>query len=396
MGRLLFLIMVGLSAAGLFWAWQPGFGTPFWLACGAMAVAALSLLLAFAANVRLGRLRSDYAQLSAQFESAMGRLERQANAIQARFAVNEQAADSAKTPRRKPVPDASEDAESHRPMAQIITHPKAGTNKTVAKPHMIEGGLAAAERLTRQRRAVERGFKKAVNTGQFPLCLQPVLSMPEGAPVAYIASSRIADHDLPAFGDPGEGIDRSHYTDLMLVHSMRAVRQLADLGSRDATVICQLSKEFLLDPKRLSLFAGAMEAQPRTAEAIVAALPQISENETEAVFAALDRLAKSGMRFAVCGNHRNLAGLLKSVAAPVAYFLVPAKSFADRAARAALSDTVAFAGSVNAQLVALEADNERLQLSLMEEDVRLVTSTAAAPPRLVKPPQLSGRQNLAG
>lgn len=396
MGRLLILITAGLAAAVLFWAWQAGFGTPFWLACGAVVVSVLALLLALGANARLSRLRSDYAQLSAQFELAMGRLEKQANALQARLAVNEQAADSAKTPRRKSAPDAPEDAEAHRPMAQIIAHPKAGTNKTAAKPHMIEGGLAAAERLTRQRRAVERGFKKAVNTGQFPLCLQPVLSMPEGVPVAYIASARIADQDLPAFGEPGEGIDRSHYTDLMLVHALRAARQLADLGGADTPVICQLSLEFLLDSKRFGLFASAIEAQPQAAEAVVAALPRMSESETEAAFAALDRLARSGMRFAVCGNHGNLARLLKRIAAPVAYFFVPAKSFADRPARTALRDIAAFAGSRKAQLVAMEADSERLQLSLMEEDVRLVTSAAAAPPRLVKPPQPSGRQHLAG
>ena len=234
MKKLLLLIVPGLTAAAIYAVVRSGLGSPFWLASGALIVAVFAAALAAGAHLRLGRARQDYELLAVQFEQAIKRLENRDGASQARLTAIEQAADTNKPSKRKPAADFPAASDAPRPMADIIPHPKAAANKTAMKPRMIEGGLAAAERLTRQRRAIERGFKKAAETGQFPLCLQPVLQMPEATPVAYIASGRFAEHDLPAFGELCDGIDRANYVDLMLIQASRVTRQLADGGGDGA------------------------------------------------------------------------------------------------------------------------------------------------------------------
>lgn len=392
MNRLLFVTIAGFLGAGAYWAFQSGYGPAFWLAAS-VAAAGGAALMALAANMRLSRLRADYTHLSAQFEAAVNRIEKQGSALNARLAAFELGQETSKQGRRKASADLTFIAP--KPSAEIITHPKAVGARTSSKPQLIEGGLAAAERMGRQRRAVERGFKKACDTGQFPLCLQPVLAMPDGTPAAYIASARIADHDLPAFEVPGDGIDVSRFTDLMLGQCARASRQLADKGGQDTPLICQIHAAFLFDAARFGRFASAVEAQPQLAAGIIAALPEFTEAEIDLALPLIDRLARAGMRFAVASNANRIAASLARVAARAEYAIAKAVVFSDTAQRGSSAEAKALAESLKAQLIALDADSERLQLAVMEQGIRLVTSAQAAPPRLVKPYQTASRESVA-
>lgn len=390
------LIGLGLTVAGIYAAVSSGLESPFWLAAGALIIAVLAAWIAASAHFRLSRIKSDYFQLAGQFERAVYRLEKRNDMAQSRLTQVAGKLEQQNSPRKKTSPQSTFVPDATQPAATIIAHPRLAKSGIRMKPMMIEGGIAAAERMSRERKAIERSFKKAVETGNFPLSLQPVLEMPDGQPVAYLAFGRLADHDLSADAGLPESIDSADFCERLVLQAARVSGQLLNTGNTKTPIVCGLSEEFVGDSERVQRLARMLQSQPALPGALIFAIGAEMARSDFFARSGIDQLAATGADFAISGPLDQIADRPARSSLPVALILLNADEIGEDANKNTVQSLALATVPSKAKLVAAKAEGEQLQIALQDRGIRFLTSDRAAPARLVKPVAAANPAIMAG
>jgi hypothetical protein len=379
MKRFLLLFALALAAAAVFAATRPGADKPYWIAVIALSFAAPALCIAVIAHFRLQRIKQRYAHLAEDLQQAVYRLEKRNDLAQTRLTELASAAGPVKlwNPAKASERDYStQPAYSPDPvpaMPERLQRP--AKSKTVAREPI---------RLAREHRAVDKSPKKTIEPGPFPLSLQPILEMPGAVPSAYLAFGRLQEQDYAADERLPETLDRAEFCDQLIAYATRISDRLSDVNLARTPVICGLTAEFLADKERVERLAGAISAQPFLSNALIFSVPAKMTGSVALQKDALDKIAATGVRFAVVGDVASLKIRRARAKLPLAYILTNAKDVSDDASLQALRSLVAKASSESAAFVGLGAETERMQIALMDAGVRHMTSSRVAPVRVVK------------
>jgi hypothetical protein len=216
------------------------------------------------------------------------------------------------------------------------------------------------------------------------LSLQPILEMPGAVPAAYLAFGRLQDQDYAADERLPETLDRAEFCEQLISYATRVSGKLADDNFARTPIICGLTAEFLADREKVDGLAAAIGAQRALANALIFSIPAKMTGSVALQKDALDKIAATGARFAVVGDVASLKIRKARAKLPLAYILTDARDFNDEASFTVLRSLVSKASGESAAVVGLGAETERMQIALMDAGVRYVTSSRAAPARMVK------------
>jgi hypothetical protein len=382
--KLLMPVALALAAASVYAAFRFRPDIPFWLAAGGLALALTAVLLAGAAHYRLGRLRRDYAGLADRFEQSVYRLEKRNDLAQTRLTqmANGNAPFAARSAAEHRERGFSWQEEGANPIVFASTAP--ARSHSPSKTEKGQTRFALPERLAREHKSAGKSAKALADLGPFPLTLQPILEMPDAVPTAYIAFGRLADKDHGADEALPETFDKAEFCDRLIAYAIRNCEQLIDSNGAPTPVICGLTAEFLADSDKVRHLVTIMNSRPALSKSLIFSIPAKMTGTVALQRDALDRIAATGVKFAVAGDLASLAIRKSRAKLPLAYILASAHEFSSDASLAVLRSLVSKASAEAIRIVGLGADAETVQMSLMDAGVRHVTSSKAAPPRLLK------------
>jgi hypothetical protein len=379
MKRFLLLFALALAGASLFAATRPGADQPYWLAVIALSLAAPALCIAVIAHFRFQRIRQRYARLAEDLEQAVYRLEKRNDLAQTRLTELASAAGPVKlwSPAKASERDYSAEPAYSADAAAVKL-------ERSAKPAKLKTAAREPIRLAREHRAVDHSPRRPIESGPFPLSLQPILEMPGAVPSAYMAFGRLADHDYAADERLPETLDRAEFCEQLIAYATHVSGRLADDNFARTPIVCGLTAEFLADKEKVERLVSAIEAQPSLSNALIFSIPAKMTGSVALQKDALDKIAATGVRFAVVGDVASQKIRKARAKLPLAYILTEAKDFNDDSSLNVLRALVSKAGNESAAVVGLGAETERMQIALLDAGVRHVTSSRAAPARLVK------------
>ena len=382
--RFLLLFSLAVACAGTLAALRPGADIVYWIAVIALAIAAPAAGLAVAAHAKLSRIKSDHALLCAKFDDAVYRLEKRNDVAQTRLTLLSPGGAPLAAQATTPLP------ENTPATPDEVATPILLTSAAMAKsPMPVKAGKAMArpslpEKLARQRKTAGKAAQKPVDSQPVLLSLQPVLEMPDATLKAYIAFGRQGGQDWFADDALPEAFERAEFCDRLISLAIRNCEQLKDGSGAPVPVICGLTAEFVADPEKVKQLSSVMYARPSLARSLIFSVPAKMTGTVALQRVALDRLAATGVKFAVSGDLASLSTRKARAKLPLAFILAPAHAFSGDGQIDALRAIVLTARTECAEFVVLNADSQALQFALMDAGVRHVTSAEAAPPRLLK------------
>ncbi len=382
--RFLLLFSFAIVCAGIIAALRPGADVPYWIAVIALAIAMPAAGIAVASYAKLVQMKKAHALLAARFEDAVYRLEKRNDIAQTRVTMLSQGDTLFATLPQTPTPKRSFSVHEEPAAAIVVAQIPLAKTPNLPKAERAKTRFALPERLAREHKAADKGTRKRAEAEPFSLTLQPVLAMPGAAPVAYIASGKIAGQHFVADEKLPETLDRADFCGQLIAHAMRVCEQLEDKNARPTPVICGLTAEFLADPAKVRHLVSVMNARPNLSKSLIFSIPAKMTGTVALQRDALDKIVATGVKFAVSGDLASLAIRKARAKLPLTYVLAVASEFSNDASVAVLRSLVTRARTEAVSFVGLGAETDETQTMLTDAGVRHVTSTKAAPPRSLK------------